>query len=114
MLLLHLLTNRSQIFADVRTCWNTESTKRVTGYDLEGHAKDANGFLHLINSGAATIDACGQVKDENGNACMKPWWEMTDEDIKACLDVTTFNAANIGYFRGGGFSSRYETRAEMP
>ena len=114
MSFLHLLTNRSQIFADVRTCWNGDSVKRVTGYEIKGHAKEANGFLHLINSGAATIDACGQVKNENGEPCMKPFWEMTDEDVQACLDATTFNPANNGYFRGGGFSSRFETRAEMP
>ncbi len=114
MLLLHLLTNRSQIFADVRTCWNGESVKRVTGYDIEGHAKEANGFLHLINSGAHTLDACGLSKDKDGNPCMKPFWEMTDADIKACLDATVYCPANNGYFRGGGFSSRFETRAEMP
>ena len=75
MLLLNLLTNRSQIFADVRTCWNTESVKRVTDYDVEGYAKEAGGFLHLINSGACTIDACGQVKDEDGNACIETLWK---------------------------------------
>ncbi|NLJ70734.1 MAG: L-fucose isomerase [Clostridiaceae bacterium] len=114
MLFLNLLTNRSQIFADVRTCWNGDSVKRVTGYDISGYAKEADGFLHLINSGAATIDACGQVKDVNGTPCMKPFWEMTDEDVQACLDATTYCPANNGYFRGGGFSSRFETRAEMP
>ncbi|MGB4609552.1 MAG: L-fucose isomerase [Saccharofermentanales bacterium] len=114
MLFLNLLTNRSQIFADVRTCWNGDSVKRVTGYEISGYAKEADGFLHLINSGAATIDACGQVKDEDGTPCMKPFWEMTDEDVQACLDATTYCPANNGYFRGGGFSSRFETRAEMP
>lgn len=114
MLFLNLLTNRSQIFADVRTYWSGDSVKRATGYEIDGYAKESNGFLHLINSGACTIDACGQVKDDDGNACMKPFWEMTEEDVQACLDATTFNPANNGYFRGGGFSSRFETRAEMP
>ena len=112
MLFMKLL--RAQIFADVRTYWSPEAVKRTTGYELEGIAKEAGGFLHLINSGAACLDACGEVKDENGNGVMKPFWEMTEEDQKACLDATEWCCADSGYFRGGGFSSRYLTRAEMP
>ena len=114
MLFMKLLTNRAQMFADVRTCWNEKSAKRVTGYDLEGHAKEAGGFIHLINSGACCLDACGAAKDENGNAVMKPWYEVTEQDQKAIMDNTTWNYADLGYFRGGGFSSRFETKAEMP
>ena len=109
-----LLTGRAQIFADVRTYWSGESVKRVTGYEIEGKAKQANGFIHLINSGAACVDACGEVKDENGNAVMKKWWEMTDKDIDACMKATTWPYADLGYFRGGGYSSRFVTKAEMP
>lgn len=114
MLFMKLLTGRAQIFADVRTYWSPEAVKRTTGYELEGIAKEAGGFLHLINPGAACLDACGEVKDENGNGVMKPFWEMTEEDQKACLDATEWCCADSGYFRGGGFSSRYLTRAEMP
>ena len=114
MLFMKLLTGRAQIFADVRTYWSPEAVKRTTGYELEGIAKEAGGFLHLINSGAACLDACGEVKDENGNGVMKPFWEMTEEDQKACLDATEWCCADSGYLRGGGFSSRYLTRAEMP
>lgn len=114
MLFMKLLTGRAQIFADVRTYWSPEAVKRTTGYELEGIAKEAGGFLHLINSGAACLDACGEVKDENGNGVMKPFWEMIEEDQKACLDATEWCCADSGYFRGGGFSSRYLTRAEMP
>ena len=114
MLFMKLLTNRAQMFADVRTCWNGKSVKRVTGYDLEGHAKDADGFIHLINSGACCLDANGAAKDENGNAVMKPWYDVTEADQKAIMDNTTWNYADLGYFRGGGFSSRFETKAEMP
>lgn len=114
MLFMKLLTGRAQIFADVRTYWSPEAVKRTTGYELEGIAKEAGGFLHLINSGAACLDACGEVKDENGNGVMKPFWEMTEEDQKVCLDATEWCCADSGYFRGGGFSSRYLTRAEMP
>ena len=114
MLFMKLLTGRAQIFADVRTYWSPEAVKRTTGYELESIAKEAGGFLHLINSGAACLDACGEVKDENGNGVMKPFWEMTEEDQKACLDATEWCCADSGYFRGGGFSSRYLTRAEMP
>ncbi len=114
MLLMKLLTNKPQMFADVRTYWSGESVKRVTGYDIEGVAKKANGFIHLINSGACCLDACGEIKDENGNGVMKPWYEVTAEDQKKCLAATTWSAADNGYFRGGGFSSRFLTRAEMP
>ncbi len=114
MLFMKLLTNRAQIFADVRTYWSPEAVKKATGYDLEGVAKDNGGFIHLINSGAACLDACGEAKDENGNGVMKEWWNVTEEDQKAILKATTWNAADNGYFRGGGFSSRFLTRAEMP
>ncbi len=114
MMFMKLLTGRAQIFADVRTYWSPEALKKAAGYDLEGHAKEAGGFLHLINSGAACLDASGQAKDENGEPVMKQWWDVTAEDQKAILDATTWNYADCGYFRGGGFSSRYVTDAEMP
>lgn len=114
MLFMKLLTNRPQMFADVRTYWSGDSVKRVTGYEIEGKAKDADGFIHLINSGACCLDACGEVKDENGNGIIKKWWEVTEEDQDKILKATTWNAADNGYFRGGGFSSRFLTRAEMP
>ncbi|MBO5223562.1 MAG: L-fucose isomerase [Clostridia bacterium] len=114
MLFMKLLTNRPQMFADVRTCWNAESVKRVTGYEIEGKAKDAKGFIHLINSGACCLDANGEAKDENGNAVMKEWYNVTEKDINAIMENSTFNYADLGYFRGGGFSSRFETKAEMP
>ena len=114
MLFGKLLTNTAQIFADVRTYWSPESVKNATGYELEGKARDAGGFIHLINSGAACIDACGEVKDAAGNGVIKPFWEMTEADQQACLKATTWNAADLGYFRGGGYSSRFLTRSEMP
>jgi len=114
MLFGKLLTGRAQIFADVRTYWSGDAVKRVTGYEIEGKAKEADGFIHLINSGAACVDACGEVKDADGNAVMKQWWDMTDADIDACMKATTWPYADLGYFRGGGYSSRFVTRAEMP
>ena len=114
MLFMRLLTHRAQIFADVRTYWSGEATERVTGYKLEGKAKESNGIIHLLNSGAACLDACGECKDENGNAVMKRWWEVTEEDIKKMTDATVWCEAGFDNFRGGGFSSHYTTRAEMP
>lgn len=114
MLFMKLLTNRAQIFADVRTYWSPEAVAKATGYELEGKAKEAGGFIHLINSGAACLDTCGQAKDADGNGVMKPWYEVTEEDQKAIMEATTWNAADFGYFRGGGFSSRFLTEAEMP
>ena len=114
MLFMKLLTNRAQIFADVRTYWSGDAVKRVTGYEIEGKAKEADGFIHLINSGAACLDACGEAKDADGNGVMKAWYDVTEEDQDAILKATTWNPADNGYFRGGGFSSRFLTEAEMP
>ena len=114
MLFMKLLTNRAQMFADVRTFWSADAVKRVTGYDIEGVAKEAGGFIHLINSGACCLDACGEVKDENGNPVIKPWYDVTEKDIDTMLKATEWCAADNGYFRGGGYSSRFLTRAQMP
>jgi len=111
MLLGHLLTDSAQIFADVRTYWSPAAVRRVTGQTLEGAA--ANGLLHLINSGAAALDGCGK-QTRNGAAVMKPFWEITPAEAQACLDATTWPPAIYEYFRGGGFSSAYGTRADMP
>lgn len=112
MLFGHLLTGTSQIFSDVRTYWSPASVERVTGYKLEGKA--ANGIIHLINSGSTTLDGTGQQTDSDGKPAMKPFWEISEEESKACLDATDFCPADAGYFRGGGFSSRFVTKGEMP
>lgn len=112
MLLLHLLTNRAQLFADVRTFWSPEAVRRVTGKSLEGCA--SGGIIHLINSGSCTLDATGCMTDAAGHPTMKPFWEMTGADAEACLAATTWFPANRDYMRGGGFSSHFLTRGEMP
>ena len=112
MLFGNMLTGRASIFADVRTYWSPAAVERCTGWKAEGLAK--NGFMHLLNSGAAALDGTGAVKDENGNSVMKRWWDVTDKDIEAMLAKTEFSPANRGYFRGGGFSSGYSTEGEMP
>lgn len=114
MMFLKLLTGNAQMFADVRTCWSAEAVRRVCAYEIEGKAKDAGGFIHLINSGACCLDACGRVRDDAGKPVMKPWWNMKAEDINACMDAVTWCEADLGYFRGGGYSSRFETDEEMP
>lgn len=112
MLFGNMLTGRASIFADVRTYWSPAAVERCTGWKAEGLAK--NGFMHLINSGAAALDGTGACKDENGNSVMKKWWDVTDKDIDAMLAKTEFSPANRGYFRGGGFSSSFSTEGEMP
>ena len=114
MLFGKLLTNRAVMFSDVRTYWSGNAVKRVSGYELEGHAKEADGFLHLINSGASALDFSCQARDGSGIRTIKPWFDMTEDDIKACLDNTTWNPADLGYFRGGGYSSRFVTDTEVP
>jgi L-fucose/D-arabinose isomerase len=111
MLLGHLLTDTAQIFADVRTYWSPDAVRRVTGRQLTGAA--AGGLLHLINSGAATLDGCGR-QTRNGQPVMKPFWEITPREAQACLEATIWPPAIYEYFRGGGFSSAYGTRADMP
>lgn len=112
MLFSYLLTNTAQIFADVRTYWSPDAVERVTGKKLEGLA--ANGMIHLINSGAATLDGSGQQSDKDGNPAMKAFWDISEAEAKACLDATTWMPANREYFRGGGFSSKFLTKGGMP
>ncbi len=112
MLLGHLLTNKAQIFSDVRTYWSPEAVKRVTGKELTGMA--AGGIIHLINSGATTLDGNGYASDADGKPVMKEWWNLTDEDEKAILEHTNWLPADRDYFRGGGFSSNFLTKGGMP
>lgn len=112
MLFSTLLTNKAPCFHDVRTYWSPDAVKRVTGKELTGKA--ANGIIHLINSGATAMDCTGAAKDAAGNGTVKRWWDMTDADIKACLDATDWCRADYQYFRGGGFSSHFKTLAQMP
>ncbi len=111
MLLGHLLTNTAQVFADVRTFWSADAVKRVTGTELTGRA--ANGIIHLINSGSAALDGSGQ-QSIDGQPAMKPFWEITPQEAADCLDATTWHPANVGYFRGGGYSSTFLTKGGMP
>ncbi|MFN8453409.1 MAG: L-fucose isomerase [Anaerolineae bacterium] len=111
MLFGHLLTGTAQIFADVRTYWSPAAVKRVTGYSLSGRAE--GGILHLINSGPAALDGAGrQTKD--GWPAMKPFWEISPEEAAACLEATTWHTSMVEYFRGGGWSTRFRTRGDMP
>ena len=114
MLFMKLLTNQAQLFADVRTYWSGDAVKRATGYEIEGKAKDADGFIHLINSGAAALDFNAKATDEKGNPVVKPWYDITDEDQKNVLSATDWCPADNGYFRGGGYSSHFVTEAEIP
>jgi L-fucose/D-arabinose isomerase len=111
MLLAHLLTGTAQVFADVRTYWSPAAVKRVTGYDLAGPA--AGGLIHLINSGAAALDGSGR-QTLHGHPAMKPFWQIDDAEVKACLEATSWHSAVTGYFRGGGFSSHFVTTGGMP
>ena len=112
MLLGTLISDSAPCFHDVRTYWSPEACQRVTGKKPEGVA--ANGFIHLINSGATALDGSGASKNAKGEGCMKPFWEMTEEDRAACLKATDWCRADYEYFRGGGFSSHFRCRAQMP
>ena len=111
MLFGHLLTNTAQVFADVRTFWSPDAVKRVTGHTLSGRA--AGGMIHLINSGAATLDATGEMTID-GEPAMKPFWDINEAEAEACLAATSWYPGNLGYFRGGGYSSGFLTRGGMP
>ncbi len=112
MMLGTLVSNTAPCFHDVRTYWSPEACQRVTGHKPAGVA--ANGFIHLINSGATALDGSGAAKNKEGQGCMKPFWDMTGEDVSACLRATDWRRANYEYFRGGGFSSHFRCQAEMP
>lgn len=111
MLFGHLLTGTAQVFADVRTYWSPDAVKRVTGKELTGLGK--NGIIHLVNSGSAALDGCGE-QTEDGKPVMKPFWDITSEEAGKCLDATSWRPADVGYFRGGGFSSDFLTKGGMP
>ena len=111
MLFGYLLTGTAQIFADVRTYWSPEAIARVTGKKLSGSAQ--NGLIHLINSGSACLDGTGE-QSLDGKPAIKPFWEVSDSEVKRCIDATLFRPANLGYFRGGGFSSDFTTKGDMP
>ncbi|MEK4111885.1 L-fucose isomerase [Paenibacillus sp. DS2363] len=111
MLFGSLLTHTAQIFADVRTYWSPDSVQRVTGHQLEGNAKD--GILHLINSGSAALDGTGQ-ESRDGKPVLKPFWEITDEEVQDCLKATSWRPASVEYFRGGGYSADFLTKGGMP
>ncbi len=112
MLFGHLLTNTSQIFSDVRTYWSPAAVKRVTGKELTGIAKE--GIIHLINSGSTTLDATARQRNASGEPAMKPFWDITGEEVKSCLENTRFCPAEREYFRGGGYSSQFKTAGQMP
>lgn len=112
MMLGTLVSHSAPCFHDVRTYWSPDACQRVTGVCPDGLAKD--GFIHLINSGATALDGSGAAKNDNGEGCMKPFWDMTEQDIEACLEATDWCRANYEYFRGGGYSSHFRCRAQMP
>ncbi len=112
MLFGHLLTNKGAMFSDIRTYWSPEAVERVSGKRPEGAAAD--GFIHLINSGATTLDATGAMTDAEGNPTMKPHWEITEQDMENCLNATSWMPADRDYFRGGGYSSHFLTKGGMP
>ncbi len=114
MLFMKLLTNKAQLFADVRTYWSGDALKKAAGYEITGKAKEADGFIHLINSGAGALDYTAKATDETGNPTVKAWYDMTSGDMDAILKATDWCPADGGYFRGGGFSSHFVTKAEIP
>lgn len=111
MLFGYLLTNTAQMFSDIRTYWSPDAIKRVTGKKPTGLAE--NGIIHLINSGASSLDFTGR-QTKGGKSVIKPFWEITEKDVEACLKATVWPPANTGYFRGGGFSSQFDTKGVMP
>jgi L-fucose isomerase len=111
MLFGYLLTNTAQMFSDIRTYWSPEAIKRVTKIKPEGLA--SNGVIHLINSGASALDFSGRQTDK-GESCIKPFWDISGKDAAACLEATQWPPADTGYFRGGGFSSQFDTKGTMP
>ncbi len=110
MLMGHLLTDAAQIFADVRTYWSPEAVRRVTGHTLNGLAE--NGVIHLINSGPAALDGTGE-QSVDGKPAMKPFWSITEEEVRQSLEATKWCPA-VDFFRGGGYSTDFQTRGGMP
>jgi L-fucose isomerase len=111
MLFGHLISDTAQVFTDVRTFWSPDAVKRVTGYKLDGHA--SSGIIHLSNSGSAALDGTGD-QEIDGKPALKPYWDITEQEAKKCLENSQFRPASVEYFRGGGFSANFLTRGTMP
>ena len=112
MLFNKLLTNTAQIFADVRTYWSAEAIERVSGWKPDGIL--SNGAIFLKNSGSCTLDGTGQQSNSEDKPVMKPFWEISEEEVEKMLDATTWYPSALEYMRGGGFSSQFLTREGMP
>lgn len=111
MLLGNLLTHTAQLFADVRTYWSAASIERATGWKPSGNMQ--GGVIHLINSGSCTLDGTGR-QEKDGLPVMKPFWEITESEVGVMLGHTQWGPSSLEYFRGGGYSSKFLTRAGMP
>lgn len=111
MLFGHLLTGTAQLFSDVRTFWSPEAVWRVTGHLLTEQAE--GGLLHLINSGPSALDWTGE-QSRDGQPCLKPSWEISPEEAQRCLDATLWCPGVLEYFRGGGYSTDFTTRGDIP
>ena len=111
MLFGHLLTNTAQIFSDVRTYWSPEAVERVTGHKLTGEA--SGGLIHLINSGSTCLDGSGE-QSVDGKPIIKTFWDISENEAEACVKATEFCPADLGYFRGGGYSTDFLTKGGMP
>lgn len=107
-----LLTHSAQIFADLRTYWSTDAIEQASGEKLE-HPLVADGILHLINSGPAALDGTGE-QSRKGTPVMKPFWDISDAEMKRCLKATSWHPSITEYFPGGGWSTRYRTKGGMP
>ncbi|MGM0667243.1 MAG: L-fucose isomerase [Bacteroidota bacterium] len=111
MLFGYLLSNTAQMFSDIRTYWSPEAIERVSGHKPSGKAE--NGIIHLINSGASALDFSGR-QQKDGKPAVKPFREISPGEVKDCLEATSWPAAVTEYFRGGGFSSQFDTAGGMP
>jgi len=111
MLFQHLLTGAAQVFSDVRTYWSPEAVERVSGHKLQGITQ--HGFIHLINSGASALDGSGE-QTIDGKPAMKPWYQISNGEMQQCLKATVWPPARYEYFRGGGYSSCFNTKGNMP
>jgi len=109
MLFGYLLTNTAQVFADVRTILEPGSGAPRDRHALEG--RGAGGVIHLINSGAASLDAAGGSR-RDGKTAMKPFWEIGEDEVKGSLEATTWLPGRDRLTSGvAGFSSFLSLRA---
>lgn len=110
MLFGSLLTGAAQLFCDVRGYWSGAAMEEWCG---RRGADVPDGFIYLTNSGSMALDGSMEATGKNGPG-IKPFWELTETDVRRCTETTQWGAAKRGVFRAGGFTASFRAKGGVP